>query len=159
MCAEIDERLAPVVGALWRAGFKTLTSCQDAGESSADWADLLPHMAVCVESRRGWGFIDFPVGSGMVFLTAIAKAGPRDAFYVRMTHWAAPDLGRLGQAVRRRHAGGDPRVAVQSAADARGLAAWGGEPRRASVDRLIAWSATEPRTAAGQSERKHLLGS
>jgi hypothetical protein len=91
MYAEIDEQLAPVVEALWRNGFKTLTSCQDAGESNADWVDLLPHMAAYVESRRGWAFIDFPVDSGLAFLTAIAKAGPRDAFYVRMTHWAAPD--------------------------------------------------------------------
>jgi hypothetical protein len=91
MCAEIDEQLAPVVEALWRNGFQTLTSCQDAGKSNAGWVDLLPHMAVYVESRRGWAFIDFPVDSGLAFLTAIAKAGPREAFYVRMTHWAAPD--------------------------------------------------------------------
>jgi hypothetical protein len=91
MCADIDEQLAPVVEALWRNGFKTLTSCQDAGESNADWTDLLPHMATYVESRRGWAFIDFPVDSGLAFLNAIAKAGPRDAFYVRMTHWAAPE--------------------------------------------------------------------
>ncbi|MFI0454248.1 hypothetical protein [Actinomadura sp. 6N118] len=91
MCAEVDEELAPVVEALWRNGFKTLTSCQDAGESNADWVDRLPHMAAYVESRRGWAFIDFPVDSGLSFLTAIAKAGPRDAFYVRMSHWAAPD--------------------------------------------------------------------
>lgn len=91
MCAEIDEQLAPVVEALWRNGFRTLTSCQDAGESNADWVELLPHMAAYVESRRGWAFIDFPVDDGLAFLTAIAKAGPRDAFYVRMTHWAAPD--------------------------------------------------------------------
>ncbi|MEU5941503.1 hypothetical protein ABZ807_20485 [Micromonospora sp. NPDC047548] len=27
----------------------------------------------------------------MAFLAALAQAGPRDAFYLRMTHWAAPD--------------------------------------------------------------------
>jgi hypothetical protein len=91
VCAEIDEQLAPVVEALWRNGFETLTSCQDAGESNGDWVDLLPHMAAYVESRRGWALIDFPVNSGLAFLTAIANAGRRDAFYVRMTHWAAPD--------------------------------------------------------------------
>ena len=91
MCAEIDEALAPVVEALWRNGFETLTCCQDAGESNAGWVDRLPHMSAYVESRRGWAYIDFPIDSGLAFLTAIAKAGPRDAFYVRMTHWAAPD--------------------------------------------------------------------
>ncbi|WP_328792918.1 MULTISPECIES: hypothetical protein [unclassified Streptomyces] len=35
--------------------------------------------------------IDFPVDGGLSFLSAVANAGPRDAFYVRMTHWAAPD--------------------------------------------------------------------
>ncbi|MFE9168833.1 hypothetical protein ACFYNZ_04770 [Streptomyces kebangsaanensis] len=48
-------------------------------------------MAEWVASRRGWMLIDFPVDSGLAFLPAVANAGPRDAFYVRMTHWAAPD--------------------------------------------------------------------
>jgi len=90
-CADIDQMLAPLVEALWRNGFETLTCCQDAGESNADWVDLLPHMAEYVRRRKGWAFIDFPIGDGLGFLTAIAQAGPRDAFYVRMTHWAAPD--------------------------------------------------------------------
>ncbi|MFF7191114.1 hypothetical protein ACFZAR_39285 [Streptomyces sp. NPDC008222] len=51
---------------------------------------VLPHMAQWVESRRGWMLIDFPVDSGLAFLSAVANAGPRDAFYARMTHWAAP---------------------------------------------------------------------
>ncbi|MFR9775369.1 hypothetical protein ACL02O_04830 [Micromonospora sp. MS34] len=88
--ADIDEMLAPLVEALWRNGFDTFTSCQDAGESNADWVDLLPHMAAYVQSRKGWAFIDFPIQDGLRFLTAIAQAGPRDAFYVRTTHWAAP---------------------------------------------------------------------
>jgi hypothetical protein len=48
-------------------------------------------MAHYVDSRRGWMLIDFPIDSGLAFLAAVANAGPRDAFYVRMTHWAAPD--------------------------------------------------------------------
>ncbi|MEU9015366.1 hypothetical protein AB0D12_37745 [Streptomyces sp. NPDC048479] len=48
-------------------------------------------MAEWVDSRRGWMLIDFPVDSGLAFVSAMATAGPRDAFYVRMTHWAAPD--------------------------------------------------------------------
>ncbi|ALG10776.1 hypothetical protein [Kibdelosporangium phytohabitans] len=89
--ADIDEMLAPLVEALWRNGFDTFTSCQNAGESNADWAETLPHMAAYVKSREGWAYVDFPIGDGLRFLTAIAQAGPRDAFYVRMTHWAAPD--------------------------------------------------------------------
>ncbi|GIG01129.1 hypothetical protein [Catellatospora citrea] len=91
MTAEIDELLAPVVELTWRNGFRTFTSCQDAGESNASWVDILPHMADYVARRTGWAFLDFPVDDGLAFLTAVAKSGPRDAFYVRMTHWAAPD--------------------------------------------------------------------
>ncbi|WP_314246743.1 hypothetical protein [Streptomyces sp. DSM 40907] len=89
--AQIDERLAPTIEALWRSGFETFTCCQDLGESNASWVEKLPHMAGRVESLRGWMLIDFPVDSGLAFLTAVAGAGPRDDFYVRMTHWAAPD--------------------------------------------------------------------
>lgn len=89
--AEIDEKLAPTIKAIWECGFETFTCCQDIGESNADWPEKLPHMSEWVASRRGWMFIDFPVDSGIAFLSAAANAGPRDAFYVRMTHWAAPD--------------------------------------------------------------------
>ncbi|WP_416519092.1 hypothetical protein [Streptomyces achromogenes] len=89
--ARIDELLAPAIEAIWTCGFETFTCCQDLGESNASWVEKLPHMAAYVESRRGWMLIDFPVDSGLAFLTAVANAGPRDAFYVRMTHWAAPD--------------------------------------------------------------------
>ncbi|QES51887.1 hypothetical protein DEJ50_32615 [Streptomyces venezuelae] len=89
--AQIDEELAPTIQAIWECGFDTFTCCQDVGESNADWPQKLPHMKEWVESRRGWMLIDFPVDSGLAFLSAVANAGPRDAFYVRMTHWAAPD--------------------------------------------------------------------
>lgn len=89
--AQIDELLAPVIEAAWTCGFSTFTCCQDLGESNASWVEKLPHMTRYVESRRGWMLIDFPIDSGLDFLDAVANAGPRDAFYVRMTHWAAPD--------------------------------------------------------------------
>jgi hypothetical protein len=89
--AQIDEQLAPAIEACWRSGFETLTCCQDLGESNTGWVEKLPHMAAYVESRRGWMLIDFPIDSGLAFLSAVANAGPRDAFYVRMTHWAAPE--------------------------------------------------------------------
>ncbi|MBO1336507.1 hypothetical protein [Streptomyces sp. VRA16 Mangrove soil] len=93
--ARIDERLAPAIEAIWECGFDTFTCCQDLAESNADWPRKLPHMAQWVESRRGWMLIDFPVTDGLAFLSAVANAGPRDAFYVRMTHWAAPDAWRV----------------------------------------------------------------
>lgn len=89
--AQIDEQLAPAIQAIWECGIDTFTCCQDLAESNADWPAKLPHMAEWVESRRGWMLIDFPVDSGLSFLSAVANAGPRDAFYVRMTHWAALD--------------------------------------------------------------------
>ena len=117
--ADIDEMLAPLVEALWRNGFQTFTSCQDAGESNADWVDLLPHMAAYVESRKGWAFIDLPMQDGLRFLTAVAQAGPRDAFYVEDDALGCPAcLGRHGQTdgpgdVRRDH-----RVEFRDAVDA-----------------------------------------
>jgi hypothetical protein len=89
--AQIDERLAPTIQAIWACGLDTFTCCQDPAESNASRPEKLPHMAEWVKSRRGWMLIDFPVDSGLAFLSAAANAGPRDAFYVRMTHWAAPD--------------------------------------------------------------------
>jgi len=89
--AEIDEELAPIIEAIWRLGLRTWTSCQNQGESNADWPDLLPHLAPIVAGQLGWSYIDFPIDDGLTFLTALAQAGPRNAFYLRMTHWAAPD--------------------------------------------------------------------
>jgi hypothetical protein len=95
MTADVDEMLAPVVEAAWRNGIQTLTSCQDAGESNRDWVSELPHMAEYVRRHKGWSFIDFPIEDGLAFLKSVAQAGSRDAFYVRMVHWAAPDAWRI----------------------------------------------------------------
>jgi hypothetical protein len=91
LSADIDEELAPIIEVIWRLGFTTWTCCQNQGESNADWSEKLPHMAAVVEAQLGWAYIDFPVDDGLAFLTALAQAGPRDAFYLRMAHWAAPD--------------------------------------------------------------------
>ncbi|QGZ52631.1 hypothetical protein GPZ77_33960 [Streptomyces sp. QHH-9511] len=77
---------------IWECGFDTFTCCQDVGESNVDWPQRLPHMEEWVESRRGWTLIGFLVDSSLAFLSAVANADLRDAFYVRMTHWAAPDV-------------------------------------------------------------------
>jgi hypothetical protein len=91
LSADIDEELAPIIEIIWRLGLKTWTCCQNAGESNAGWPEQLPHMAPVIAAQVGWAYIDFPIDDGLVFLTALAQAGPRDAFYLRMTHWAAPD--------------------------------------------------------------------
>ncbi|WP_405438037.1 hypothetical protein OG373_11815 [Streptomyces avidinii] len=77
--AQIDEQLAPTIQAIRECGFDTFTCCQDIGESNADWPQKLPHMREWVESKRRWMLIDFPVDSGLAFLSAVANAGPRDA--------------------------------------------------------------------------------
>ncbi|WP_200216671.1 hypothetical protein [Micromonospora coerulea] len=48
-------------------------------------------MAPVIAAQVGWAYINCPIHDGLAFLTALAQAGPRDAFYLRMTHWAAPD--------------------------------------------------------------------
>jgi hypothetical protein len=89
--ADIDEELAPIIETIWRLGLRTWTCCQNQGESNASWAEQLPHMAPIVARQLGWAYIDFPIDDGLTFLSALAQAGPRDAFYLRMAHWAAPD--------------------------------------------------------------------
>lgn len=91
MSADIDEELAPIIEEIWRLGLRTWTCCQNQGESNSDWAERLPHMAPIVAAQLGWAYIDFPIEDGLAFLSALAQAGPRDAFYLRMAHWAAPD--------------------------------------------------------------------
>jgi hypothetical protein len=89
--ADIDVELAPIIEVIWRLGLTTWTCCQNQGESNADWPKQLPHMAPIIAAQMGWAYIDFPIDDGLAFLTALAQAGPRDAFYLRMAHWAAPD--------------------------------------------------------------------
>jgi hypothetical protein len=88
---DIDKELSPIIEAIWRIGLQTWTCCQNAGESNAGCAEQLPNMAPVVAAQLGWAYIVFPVDDGLAFLTALAKAGPRDGFYLQMTHWAAPD--------------------------------------------------------------------
>ena len=88
--ADIDVELAPLVQLLWRLGIETITCCQDVGESIAPLARDLPHVASEAERLRGSAQVDFPIDAGLRFLTAVARAGPRDDLYVRMVHWLAP---------------------------------------------------------------------
>jgi hypothetical protein len=69
MSAEVDEKIAPLILALWRAGIETFRSCQHHGPSGKVWIgfasaddvaaflELVVGMDGGVWSRRGtWGF-------------------------------------------------------------------------------------------------------
>jgi len=101
LAAEVDIELAPLILETWRAGIATIHSCQDMGENVADLAARLPHLDDFVRRESGRANIGF-AGSGSLeaFLDALANAGPRDAFYERMVHWAAPGAWQLVVAVR-----------------------------------------------------------
>jgi len=101
MTAEVDVELAPLVLEIWRAGIGTIHSCQDVGENVAGLAERLPHLAVVVERERGRASIGFPDSpSALAFLEALANAGPREALYERMVHWASPGAWQLVLAVQ-----------------------------------------------------------
>lgn len=88
---EIDEQLAELIEQVWQAGVDTVSCCQDAGDLGAALLTALPHLAEHQAINRGRAYVDFPdPAEAGRFLTAVANAGPRDALYVRMTHWAAP---------------------------------------------------------------------
>jgi len=98
--AEVDAELAPLVEEIWRAGIGTIHSCQDVGENLVELAVHLPHLAEAVRRETGRASIGFPDAPALLgFLGALANAGPRDAFYERMVHWASPDAWQLVVAV------------------------------------------------------------
>ena len=95
--ADIDEELAPIIEAIWRLGLRTWTSCQNQGESNADWPDLLPHMAPIVAGQLGWSYIDFPIDDGLTLLTTTARRSCGDSRHTRLATLSPPHLS-TGQA-------------------------------------------------------------
>ena len=96
MVAEVDLELAPLVLEIWQAGIETIHSCQDVGENIGGLAAQLPHLAETARRELGRASIGFPGSEPLlVFLEALANAGPRDLFYERMAHWASPDAWQL----------------------------------------------------------------
>jgi hypothetical protein len=87
---EIDTELVPLIERLWRLGLETISCCQNGGEAMQPLVRLAPHLDAEAARRLGCAYVDFTVDSGLRFLTAIANSGPRNDFYVRMVHWAAP---------------------------------------------------------------------
>lgn len=103
---EVDVMLAPVIEEIWRAEIDTVSCCQDAADLGAEFLQARPHLAARAQYNAGYAYVDFPdEDDAAAFLDAVANAGPRDDFYERMTHWAAPgawrkhahfwDVGRL----------------------------------------------------------------
>lgn len=89
---EIDEDLAPLISEIWKAGIDTTDACQDVGEAVSQLVEHLPHTKALSERSLGRASIGFASEVDLCkFYDALANSGPRDAFYVRMMHWAAPD--------------------------------------------------------------------
>ena len=83
--ADIDIMLVPLIKALWAAGYDTIGSCQDLGESlrrherqSAYW--------------KGYVLLEMPVADTLRLLNAAADSPLID----RMMHWAAPGAWEVG---------------------------------------------------------------
>lgn len=94
---DVDEGLAPLIREMWIAGVRTVDCCEDVAESLAELAVHLPHL---LDRKSGHAQIGLASALDVcVFFEALANVGPRDDFYVRMVHWAAPDAWELGVAV------------------------------------------------------------
>ena len=75
----IDIMLVPLIKALWKAGYQTIGSCQDHGESLRDYGRKAAYW-------KGYALLEMPVGAAQRLLDAV-KDTPQ--FHDRM-HWADP---------------------------------------------------------------------
>lgn len=83
--------MADLLTEVWRAGIETVSCCEDAGDASEVLISAFPHLTDRQDYLTGRCYVDFPGDAEAAnFLNAVADAGSRDAFYVRMVHWAAP---------------------------------------------------------------------
>lgn len=91
LAANIDEELSDLVLEIWRAGIRTLSSCQDAGESIGTDPHATDWLREIGTREAGRAYIDFlTVEDACLFHAAVANGGPRNALYERMVHWASP---------------------------------------------------------------------
>jgi len=89
---DIDVEIVDLVEQAWALGCRTAWSCQNHGEAMAvhDWSP--DHLLARRRRYLGYAVIDFVTPDDlMAFLTAVARGGPRDDFYLRMVHSMAPD--------------------------------------------------------------------
>lgn len=78
--ADIDVLLAPLIKALWAAGYETIGSCQDLGESVSE-----------IDERRGsywkgYALVELPIRDAQR-LARFLGGTPQ---FQRKMHWAAP---------------------------------------------------------------------
>jgi hypothetical protein len=78
--AHIDVMLVPLIKALWRAGYETVSCCQDLGES-------LAHVERFGAFWDGYASVDMPVEDALRLLRIAVCT---DEFAERL-HWAAPE--------------------------------------------------------------------
>ncbi len=98
---DIDVELADTIALVWELGAATRWSCQDHGEGMAVDPWSCEHLQQVRQWHLGWAVIDFDTPADLLlFLDAAAGGGERDAFYLRMVHWAAPGAWRVGACVR-----------------------------------------------------------
>src|SRR5437764_14104372 len=87
--AEVDERLAALVLALWQAGVETASACQDEGESNAEVGG--PSLGA------GQAYVEFvSLHDAIRFYDIVAAGGPSDdlddfdGLYQRMSNLSTP---------------------------------------------------------------------
>jgi hypothetical protein len=76
--ASIDVQLAPLIKALWAAGYETIGSCQDLGESLAGYERKSAYW-------KGYVLLEMPVGDACRLIDAVRHT---PQFKDRM-HWAS----------------------------------------------------------------------
>lgn len=76
--AAIDTLLVPLIKALWAAGYETIGSCQDLGESLKNYQRKGPYWL-------GYVLLEMPVADTLRLLDAAA-----DSPLIERLHWSAP---------------------------------------------------------------------
>lgn len=98
---DIDTGLADLLAETWATGAATNWSCQDHGEAMAVHPWSADHLQAYRRWYLGYAVIDFRTPNDLTdWLTAVARGGPRDDFYLRIVHWAAPGAWRTGACIR-----------------------------------------------------------
>lgn len=79
--ADVDERLAALVLALWEAGIETASACQDEAESDAEVG------GVAAADHRGRAYVEFvALHDALRFYDLVAASGPSAALAERMAN-------------------------------------------------------------------------
>jgi hypothetical protein len=82
--AEVDDDLAPLVLALWRAGIETASACQDESESAAEVGETT------TADHRGRAYVEFVSLDHALRFLDVAASGAPENLYARIGNHAAP---------------------------------------------------------------------